>query len=80
MQEKLPSTINPTLEPWVDAAAVAAHLGFSKETITKMAKAGKIPGTHIRNGARTFLRFKLSRVDAAFAELHDEKKETDIAK
>ena len=52
-------------EPWVDIHSVVKHIGFCDRTIKKMVKEGKLPGRAVRNGARTYLRFQLSAVDAA---------------
>jgi|GEM_PF-5346750 len=53
-----------TVEPWVDIAAVARHIGFSYQQTAKMANDGLLPGWPRRSGKRTFWRFKLSEVDA----------------
>jgi len=53
----------PPVEPWVDVAAVAAHLACNPEHVYELAKrtdARRIP--HRRDGRR--LLFKLSRVDS----------------
>ena len=54
----------PSVEPWVDTAAVARHIGFSYQQTAKMVKEGLIPGKPFCGGKRTFWRFKLSEVDA----------------
>jgi hypothetical protein len=53
------------IEPWVDIATVARHIGFCERTVTKLFKSGQIPGRGFKNGKRVFYRFKLSEVDAA---------------
>lgn len=58
---------SPTIEPWVDLATVAKHIGFGYDTTSKMVKSGIIPHRAVKNGSKTFYRFKLSEVDAAFA-------------
>lgn len=55
----------PTPEPWVNLRTLAAHLGFSYGTTTKMVKAGQIPGKEHKCGKTSRWRFKLSVVDAA---------------
>jgi predicted DNA-binding transcriptional regulator AlpA len=55
---------NP-IEPWVDVHAVAKHVGICRATADKLRREGKIPGKPIRNGSKTFWRFKLSEVDEA---------------
>ena len=61
------STSEITVEPWVDAEAVAAHLGFKSDYVRKQAAAGKIPGTCFQNGKRAYWRFKISAVDQNMA-------------
>lgn len=58
----------PTPEKWVDIEAVCDHIGFSRNTVTKRVNEGKLPSHPVRNGKRTFHRFKLSEVDAAIKE------------
>lgn len=53
-------------EPWVDTKTVAKHLGFGKALVTRMAKQGEIPSVPRKSGRRTYLRFKISAVDAAW--------------
>lgn len=45
--------------PLVDAAAVAAHLGFKRRTIYEWAETGKIPARRIGNSYR----FDLAEID-----------------
>jgi hypothetical protein len=54
-------------EPWVDLRALAEHIGFEYQATRRMVEAGKIPGKAFENGKKTFWRFQLSAVDAAFA-------------
>jgi excisionase family DNA binding protein len=49
-----------TPESWVDTLAVAEHLGTSVFTVRRLAQAGDIPGTKIRNEWR----FQISAIDA----------------
>jgi hypothetical protein len=56
-------------EPWVDLAALAKHIGFSYQATRRMVEDGKIPGKALQNGKKTFWRFQLSAVDAAFAQV-----------
>ena len=56
-----------TPEPWVDAATVAAHLGFKADYIRKQAVSGKLPGKQFKNGARSYWRFRISEIDAALS-------------
>jgi hypothetical protein len=58
-----PAALPPPVEPWVDTAAVAAHIGFSYQQTAKMAKEGLIPGWPRKSGKKTYWRFKLSVVD-----------------
>jgi hypothetical protein len=58
-----------TAEPWVDLAVLAKHIGFSYMSTRRMVAEGKIPGKALRNGKKTFWRFQLSAVDAAFAQV-----------
>jgi hypothetical protein len=60
---------SPPAEPWVDAATVAKHIGFCQKTTVKMVAQGKLPGRAVRNGAKTFWRFKLSEVDVAIRSI-----------
>ena len=53
-----------TQEPWVDAATIGAHIGFKHDAVRKMARTGRIPGVPMKNGAKTYWRFKLSAVEA----------------
>jgi len=54
----------PSIEPWVDTAALARHIGFSYQQTAKMVKEWLIPGKPFCGGKRTYWRFKLSEVDA----------------
>jgi hypothetical protein len=58
----------PPAEPWVDLATVAKHIGFCYETTAKLAKEGVIPSKEVISGRKTYRRFQLSAVDAAFAQ------------
>jgi hypothetical protein len=63
-------TLNKSvLEPWVDAEAVAAHLGFEADYIRKLANKGIIPGSVVP-GRKRYWRFKISEVDRAYAQLN----------
>jgi len=53
------------VEPWVDADALATHLGFKPDHVRKMAASGQIPASQLQNGKRKFWRFKISVVDKA---------------
>jgi hypothetical protein len=64
----------PSPEPWVDLRRLAEHIGFEYQATRKMALEGKIPGKLIRNGKKTFWRFKLSAVDAHFAQSPENQK------
>ena len=55
----------PINEQWVDSAAVAQYFGFTRDYVTRMARENKIPFVAIRNGAKTYRRFRLSLVEAA---------------
>jgi hypothetical protein len=59
----------PGPEGWVDLHRVANHLNISYQTAAKRVKEGKIVGHPMRNGSKTYWRFKLSEVDAAMADL-----------
>lgn len=55
-------------EPWVDAETVGEHIGFKADHVRVLARTGRLPGTPMKNGKRTYWRFKLSLVDAAMSE------------
>lgn len=55
------------IEQWVDLKELAKHLGFGYQATRKMVIEGKIPGTPLRNGKKTFWIFKKSIVDAYLA-------------
>ena len=63
MSTVLETATKTTIEPWVDAAKVAAHTGFEPDHIRKLANQGKIPAVQMQNGKRVYWRFKLSQVD-----------------
>jgi hypothetical protein len=54
-------------EPWVDLRTLAQHIGFHYQATRRMVENGMIPGKPLRNGKRTYWRFKLSAVDAALS-------------
>lgn len=58
----------PHTEPWVDLRTLAEHIGFSYQTTRRMVEDHEIPGKAFQNGKKTFWRFQLSAVDAAFAQ------------
>ena len=60
-------SISPA-ESWVDLRSLAEHIGFSYQTARRMVEDGEIPGKVFRNGKKSFWRFQLSAVDAAFAQ------------
>jgi hypothetical protein len=51
-------------EPFIDAAAVAAHIGMSSRTVTKKARDGSIPAHPLSGTIRRTWGFKLSEIDA----------------
>jgi hypothetical protein len=55
-------------EPWVDLRKLAEHIGFEYQATRRMVENGQIPGKAFQNGKKTFWRFQLSAVDAAFAQ------------
>ena len=55
------------LERFVDAAAVAAHIGMSPRTVAKWAREGRIPAHPFSGTARRTWVFKLSEVDLFLA-------------
>ena len=57
----------PRNESLVDARAIAKHLGMHPVTVARLAKRGTIPSLGYKNGARTFLRFRVSAVEAALS-------------
>ena len=61
------SIVQPDVEPWIDSATLAKHLGFSRMHVQKLARAGRIPGTEMQNGLKRVWRFKISLVDAKLA-------------
>jgi hypothetical protein len=62
-----------TTEPWVDIRTLAEHIGFGHQATRRMVDEGKIPGKPFVNGKKTFWRFQLSAVDAAFAQSAEER-------
>ena len=58
---------NPAVEPWVNTAAVAAHVGMSPRTVAKWAREGRIPAHPLSGNARRTWGFKLSEVDSFLA-------------
>lgn len=52
-------------EPWVNAQAIAKHLGVSAVHVRTMVRRGLIPARNMGMGKRRFLLFRLSEVDAA---------------
>jgi hypothetical protein len=63
-----PSNSLSHTEPWVDLRTLAEHIGFSYQTTRRMVEDREIPGKAFQNGKKTFWRFQLSAVDAAFAD------------
>lgn len=61
--EGKPTPNVPSVEPWVDTAALARHIGFSYGQTAKMVRQGLIPGKQFYGGKRSYWRFKLSEVD-----------------
>lgn len=53
------------LEQWSDIETVAKHIGFSTDSVRRWVKQGKLPAKALKNGSRTYYRFKLSEVDEA---------------
>jgi excisionase family DNA binding protein len=56
------------LEPFVDADEAAAFLSLTRRRILELARAGKLPGHPIGDGARRVWRFRLSEVAAAVSQ------------
>jgi hypothetical protein len=62
----IPMPISPApLEPFVDAKAVAAHIGRSPKTVLRMAREGVIPSYCDPTMTRKHRLFKITEVDAA---------------
>ena len=60
--------MNPeTLEAFVDADEAAKFLSLNRRRILELARAGKLPGHPIGDGARRVWRFRLSELAAAVA-------------
>src|SRR5271167_2429838 len=59
-------TIAP--EPFVDSARAAEFLSLRPRRILELARAGKLPGHPIGDGARRVWRFRLSELAAAVAQ------------
>ena len=53
------------LERFVDAAEAAKFLSLTRRRILELARAGKLPGHPIGEGARRVWRFRLSEIAAA---------------
>jgi hypothetical protein len=63
-----PPTHSVETEAWVDLRTLAEHIGFGCQATRRMVEDGKIPGKPFQNGKKTFWRFQLSAVDAAFTQ------------
>ena len=60
--------MNPeTLEAFVDADEAAKFLSLNRRRILELARAGKLPGHPIGDGARRVWRFRLSEIADAVA-------------
>jgi hypothetical protein len=60
--------MNPeTLEGFVDADEAARFLSLTRRRVLDLARARKLPGHPIGDGARRIWRFRLSELAAAFA-------------
>jgi hypothetical protein len=59
---------NKLPEPFVDSAAVAAHIGMSSRTVAKKAREGRIPAHSLSGTIRRTWGFKLSEIDAFILE------------
>ncbi len=57
--------IRPPEEPWVNAQAVAKHLGVSAIHVRTMVRRGQLPARNMGMGKKRFLLFRISEVDAA---------------
>ena len=52
-------------EPWVNAKAVAKHLGCNDIHVRTMVRRGQLPARNMGMGKKRFLLFRISEVDAA---------------
>jgi hypothetical protein len=52
-------------EPWVNAKAIARHLGCSDIHVRTMVRRGQIPARNMGMGKKRFLLFRISEVNAA---------------
>jgi hypothetical protein len=60
--------MNPeTLEAFVDADAAAIFLSLTRRRVLDLARARKLPGHPIGDGARRVWRFRLSEIAAVIA-------------
>jgi hypothetical protein len=60
--------MNPeTLESFVDADEAATFLSLTRRRVLELARARKLPGHPIGDGARRVWRFRLSEIAAAMA-------------
>jgi hypothetical protein len=57
-----------TLEGFVDADEAGKFLSFNRRRILELARASKLPGHPIGDGARRVWRFRLSELAAAVAQ------------
>ena len=57
-----------TLEGFVDADEAGKFLSLTRRRILELARAGKLPGHPIGDGARRTWRFRLSELAAALAK------------
>lgn len=55
------------LEPFVDADQAAKFLLLTRRRVLELARAGKLPGHPIGDGARRVWRFRLTELAAAIA-------------
>jgi hypothetical protein len=57
-----------TLEGFVDADEAGKFLSLNRRRVLELARAGKLPGHPIGDGARRVWRFRLSELAAAVAQ------------
>lgn len=58
------------MEPFVDADQAATFLTLTRRRVLELARAGKLPGHPIGDGARCVWRFRLGELAAAVTSSH----------
>jgi len=62
----LSTTVQPSVEPYVDSKRAAEFLAFDPKTVQRLSRQGKIPAHPVLSGSRSLRRtwrYKLSELD-----------------